>query len=106
MFITPIYKINSLDEINKIGRTDSTGGGKNKALSDMPFKNVFTQALSDYKEAEKQVDNDIYMLASGQSDDLHNLMINTKKAEMSLDLFVQLRNRALDAYKELMNTGI
>ena len=53
-----------------------------------------------------QVNNDIYNLATGQSDDLHNLMINTKKAEMSLELFVQLRNKAVDAYKELINMGI
>lgn len=103
-FIDPIYKINSLNELNKIGNTGNISG--NTVKGELPFKNIFTQALNDYKEAETQVNNDIYGLVTGQSDDLHNLSINMKKAEMSFELFVQLRNKALDVYKELMNTGI
>jgi len=105
MFITPIYKINNISEINKIGQLNNANS-ESSVSGQVPFKDVFTQALNDYKDADKQVNNDIYMLATGQSDDLHNLMINTKKAEMSLELFVQLRNKAVDAYKELMNMGI
>lgn len=107
MFITPIYKINNLNEINKIGQLNNANSFSESSVSgQVPFKDVFAQALNDYKDADKQVNNDIYKLATGQSDDLHNLMINTKKAEMSLELFVQLRNKAVDAYKELMNMGI
>lgn len=107
MFITPINKINSLSELNKLGQLNNTNSSSENSISgQVPFKNVFTQALNDYKESEMQVNNDIYNLATGQSDDLHNLMINTKKAEMSLELFVQLRNKAVDAYKELINMGI
>lgn len=106
MFITPINKINSLSELNKLGQLSDINNNENSINGQVPFKNVFTQALNDYKDAEMQVNNDIYMLATGQSDDLHNLMINTQKAEMSLELFVQLRNKAMEAYKELMNMGI
>ncbi|QSX07203.1 flagellar hook-basal body complex protein FliE [Sedimentibacter sp. zth1] len=105
MIITPINKINGLDEISKIGQSTKT----NKALNDntkLPFSDIFSSALNDYKDAENQVNNDIYELSTGQSDDLHNLMINTKKAEMSLDLFIQIRNKALEAYKELIGMGI
>ncbi len=104
MFINPIQKINGLNEINKIGNSSNVSEGTIRG--ELPFKNIFSQALSDYKEAETQVNNDIYGLVTGQSDDLHNLSINMKKAEMSFELFVQLRNKALDVYKELMNTGI
>lgn len=104
MFINPIQKISTLNELNKIGTSENVIG--NKVNGELPFKNIFSQALNDYKEAEQQVSNDIYGLVTGQSDDLHNLSINMKKAEMSFELFVQLRNKALDVYKELMNTGI
>ncbi len=104
MFINPIQKINGLNELNKIGTSNNIGEATIRG--ELPFKNIFSQALSDYKEAETQVNNDIYGIVTGQSDDLHNLSINMKKAEMSFELFVQLRNKALDVYKELMNTGI
>jgi flagellar hook-basal body complex protein FliE len=104
MFINPIQPINSLNELNKVGSTSNIS--ENTVKGELPFKNIFSQALYDYKEAEAQVNNDIYNLVTGESDDLHNLSINMKKAEMSFELFVQLRNKALDIYKELMNTGI
>jgi flagellar hook-basal body complex protein FliE len=104
MVITPIQKIDTLNELNKIGNSNIIN--ETPSIGELPFKNIFTQALNDYKEAEMQVNKDIYGLATGQSDDLHNLSINMKKAEMSFELFVQLRNKALEVYKELMNTGI
>ena len=104
MFINPIQPINSLNELNKVGSTSNIG--ESTVKGELPFKNIFSQALNDYKEAEAQVNNDIYNLVTGESDDLHNLSINMKKAEMFFELFVQLRNKALDIYKELMNTGI
>ena len=100
MYIKPIQQLQGLDELKSIsGKT----GEKDNGLS---FKSVFNDALNNYKEAEKQVDEDIYKLSIGESDDVHNLMINTQKAEMSLDLFLQLRNKALDAYNEIMRLSV
>ncbi len=97
--ITPINNLSEIDGLNKNFRNDETS-------EQSPFKNIFTQALDDYKTAEEQVNRDIYAVATGTTDDLHNLMINMEKSEMALELFVQLRNKALDAYKELMNVNM
>jgi len=99
MFIEPIQSIQSISELGKKSNVDTS---QNK----FGFKSVFDNALKDYVEAENKVDEDIYQLSVGETDDLHNLMINTKKAEMSLDLFLQLRNKALDAYNEVMRMGV
>ena len=99
MFIEPIQPLNGLNELNKNNITD------NKS-DNFSFKTIFGDALNNYIGAENQVDQDIYKLSIGETDDLHNLMINTKKAEMSLDLFLQLRNKALDAYNEVMRMGV
>lgn len=99
MFIEPIQPIKGLNQINELHKTSN----KKNELS---FKSIFDNALDNYVEAEKKVDEDIYKLSVGESDDLHNLMINTQKAELSLDLVLQLRNKALDAYNEIMRMGI
>jgi len=100
MYIKPIQQLQGLNELNKIN--DKTKDKENE----LSFKNIFNDALSNYTNAEKKVDEDIYKLSIGESDDLHNLMINTQKAEMSLDLFLQLRNKALDAYSEIMRFSV
>ncbi len=99
MFIESIRPLNGLEELNKIDK-------KNSDNNSQLFKSVFDSALNNYIDSENKVDEDIYKLSTGESYDLHNLMINLQKAEMSLDLVLQLRNKALDAYNEIMRMGV
>ncbi|MEL7649227.1 MAG: flagellar hook-basal body complex protein FliE [Sedimentibacter sp.] len=101
MFIEPIQPVKGINQINELIKTDGKGESGNGL-----FKSIFNNALEDYISAEKQVDEDIYKLSTGESDDVHNLMINVQKAELSLDLVLQLRNKFIDAYKEIMNMGV
>ncbi|HBC29731.1 MAG TPA: flagellar hook-basal body complex protein FliE [Clostridiales bacterium] len=98
MFIEPIKSIDTA-QINELNKTKE----KNNELS---FKSIFDTAIDNYKNAEAEVDKDIYKLSIGETDDLHNLMINTQKAQISLDLVIQLRNKALEAYNEIMRMGV
>jgi len=101
MFIEPVQPIKGLIQINELSKTSNENKNSNGL-----FKSVFNNALDNYVSAENKVDEDIYKLSVGESDDLHNLMINTQKAELSLDLVIQLRNKALDAYNEIMRMGV
>lgn len=101
MFIEPIQPIKGINQINELSKNE---GAVEKGNS--LFKSIFDNAINDYISAEKQVDEDIYKLSTGESDDVHNLMINTQKAELSLDLMIQLRNKTLDAYNEIMRMNL
>jgi flagellar hook-basal body complex protein FliE len=101
MFIEPIQPIKGINQINELSKNEGTVE-KGNGL----FKSIFDNVLNDYISAEKQVDEDIYKLSTGESDDVHNLMINTQKAELSLDLMIQLRNKSLDAYNEIMRINL
>ncbi|NLK64193.1 MAG: flagellar hook-basal body complex protein FliE [Tissierellia bacterium] len=98
MFIEPINKIQPV-KVDPLSKEKE----KNNKIS---FKSIFDSAIDNYKNAEAEVDKDIYQLSIGETDDLHNLMINTQKAQISLDLVIQLRNKALDAYNEIMRMGV
>lgn len=98
MYIEPINPVKEIN-IEKLNKTKE----KDKGLS---FNSIFDTAIDNYKKQEAEVNNDIYRLSAGETDDLHNLMINTQKAQISLDLLIQLRNKALDAYNEIMRIGV
>jgi len=53
-----------------------------------------------------QADDGIRKLALGEADNLHQVMINLEKAKLSFELVVQVRNKLLDAYQELMRMQI
>jgi flagellar hook-basal body complex protein FliE len=98
MFIENIKPINA-PQINELNKP------KEKS-SELAFKSIFDTAIENYKNAEAEVNKDIYKLSIGETDDLHNLMINVEKAQISLDLVIQLRNKALEAYNEIMRMGV
>ena len=53
-----------------------------------------------------QADDGVRKLALGEADNLHQVMINLEKAKLSFELVVQVRNKLLDAYQELMRMQI
>lgn len=97
--IEPIQGFNQISEAASAGKDDNEEDG-------LSFKSIFSDAVNDYVNAENQVSRDITDLSTGESDDLHNLMINIQKSQLSLDLVIQLRNKALDAYNEIMRMGV
>jgi flagellar hook-basal body complex protein FliE len=45
-------------------------------------------------------------LASGESANLHDVMLSLEKAKLSMELLLQIRNKTLEAYQELMRTQL
>ena len=67
---------------------------------------IFQAAVENVKETE-QVKNDAeYRLATGQMDNPAEMSIASSQWSMSVNLLIQLRNKALDAYNELMRISL
>ena len=58
------------------------------------------------KDTDAEFTQAQYLLATGQLDNPAQLGIAGYKAEIAVDLLIQLRNRALDAYNELKNMSV
>ena len=75
-----------------------------KAGSD--FSKVIQSTINQAVEAEKQGEQAIEMLQTGEAKNLHEVMISVEKADISLKMLVQFRNKALQAYEEVMRMQI
>lgn len=102
MFITPISPMLPMDE-TLIKGTAATEGA---ASAGSTFQQIFQNAIQDMKDTQAVVDQDTHLLATGQIDDLHTLGIDTTKAYLAERLVVEIRNRALDAYSEIMRINL
>ncbi|MDR0434504.1 MAG: flagellar hook-basal body complex protein FliE [Gracilibacteraceae bacterium] len=70
-----------------------------------PFADIF-QGLITTVEATNSIEEAAALAAAnGDADQLHTLTIASVKADLALQLFVQLRNKAHDAYSEIMRMG-
>ncbi|MGI5891303.1 MAG: flagellar hook-basal body complex protein FliE [Bacillota bacterium] len=92
--------------ISSISATDFINTPNNTILQEQEkfssFTDFFQQALDQVKLTEDQVQQDILNMATGEANNLHDITINIAKADLALQTFVQIRNKALDAYNEVM----
>lgn len=105
MSIVPINKIGSIDELAKLNKSQIVKNSDSNE-SGLSFKSIFKDAINDVKETNQTLQKEAYKIATGQTDNLHDITIASTKASLSVDLFVALRNKTLDAYNEIMRMGV
>lgn len=71
------------------------------------FSSTFEDLISEQIDIvnKKQIESDeiIQDFISGEVDDIHTVMIVAEEARLSLELAVQVRNKCIEAYKEINN---
>ncbi len=70
------------------------------------FAEVFSDLVSDVNTMQNEANDAVKRFTLGEATDLHDVMIATEKAKTSLDLLMEIRNKAIDAYRELMRTTV
>ncbi len=73
---------------------------------DTPFSDIFQSAIQSVKDTDAEKTQMEYLMATGQLDNPALLTIASSKAQLSVELLVQLRNKSLDAYNELMRINL
>ncbi len=70
------------------------------------FGGIFQSAVDAVKESDAEKTQMQYLMATGQLDNPVALSMASTKYELSVSLLVQLRNRAVEAYNELMRISL
>lgn len=96
--ITPISQISAITEDKSIQQVGGSSGGM--------FKSVFQAAIDNVKNTEAEVVKNEYLMATGQLDNPAILSIAETKSAIAVDLLVQMRNKATEAYSELMRISL
>jgi flagellar hook-basal body complex protein FliE len=82
------------------------GGSAAGSTAGAGFAGVLSQALSGLQGLQAQADASAQQLASGQGQDLAQAVIAAEKANLGLSLAVEVRNRAISAYQQIMQMQI
>ena len=96
-------------EINRIGSPLFSVNNVTKSQAPSAFSSFAEILYNSIKELDNvHADADIKMtrLILGESMDLHDVILAAEKADISLRLMLQVRNRLLEAYQEVMHMQI
>lgn len=84
-----------------------SGGGVNDADSaGKSFAETLNSAIQNVNELQKSSDKAMQNLATGRTDNVADVMIAAEKADIALKLMVQVRNKMIDAYQEIMKMQV
>ena len=67
-----------------------------------PFSGIFQSMVEQTSELDAKASQAVTGLLSGQGVEIHDAMIATEKADMAFELALQVRNKAVGAYQQMM----
>jgi flagellar hook-basal body complex protein FliE len=73
------------------------GGGAPSSFSDL-----LTTSVGTVERASQSATDAAQQFLAGDNEDLHTVAIAEQKAELTSELFLQVRNKAISAYQEVM----
>ncbi len=79
---------------------------KETTKSTADFGDVLKETLEEVNDLQKAGQKAMSDIATGQVKDLHQAAIAIDKAELSMKMMLEVRNKAINAYKEILRTQI
>ncbi len=95
--ITLLSQLKSIIPNSSATKSADVGSGFSEALK---------AAVDDVNKTQLEADKAVEQLQTGESENLHEVMIAMEKADISLRLTVQMRNKVLEAYQEIMRMQV
>jgi flagellar hook-basal body complex protein FliE len=89
-----------IPEWSGVEKTAAPAGG------DLPFGTLLARSVENLNTAQVKAGREIQAFLEGRGPNVHSLMLDIEKANLALELGVQVRNKLLDAYNEIMRMQV
>lgn len=90
--ISPISSIPNLAAIQTLGQTSQPGA----------FQNVLNGAIQTIESASNDASTSVQKFLTGENEELHTAALAVQKANLTFDLGLQVRNKVVEAYQQIM----
>jgi flagellar hook-basal body complex protein FliE len=97
--------LNSLSGVGQLGRPELNLTQPPAGLGGVQgpnFGEVLAQEIGKVNERMVQADQAVSDLAMGKSEDVHGTIVAVQKAELEFKMLLEVRQKVLDAYQEVM----
>lgn len=93
----------SVNGLNNISKLNDTLGVKNTKASETSFSDVINEAITKVNDLQIESSKKTEEFITGATDDIHSVIMAGSKADLALQMTLQVRNKVMEAYKEIMN---
>ncbi len=92
----------TLSQISQIPLTAATGA----AAEPSNFSQILQSTINQVEQSHQTANDSIGKFLSGEEGELHTTVLATQKAEMQFEMFMQVRNKVISAYQEIMRMQV
>ncbi len=79
---------------------------KRKPADGVSFGDTLNSAINEVVEVKKEAEAAVKGMATGDGTDLHTAMLAMQKADVSFQMMMQVRNKLISAYEEVMRMQV
>jgi len=79
---------------------------KEAKTSEVSFADMLKDTLKDVNNAQLEADEAVQKVLNGETKDIQSTMVALQKADVSLKMMLEVRNKILEAYQEVMRTQV
>ena len=95
----------SISPIRPVSLPDPTRIESTPAASD-GFGSVLEKMIGRVDQSQTQAQQSVESFLTGGNEELHSVALATQRADLEFDLFLQVRNKAVAAYQEIMRMQV
>jgi|SRR5208283_480622 len=66
------------------------------------FQSALSSAINSIESLQNNAASSVQQFLTGENEELHTTILATQKAELAFELGLQVRNKVVDAYQEIM----
>lgn len=104
--------ISTANKLLQTGKTTSQIAESENKLSSAigkegpSFSDTLSKAIKNVNELQKDADIKMQKLATGENKNIPDVLIASEKADIALRLMIQVRNKIVEAYQEIMKMQV
>ncbi len=98
--------IQGIGSINSIVSGITSINASDEKTEGVRFGDILMNALNEVSQLEHESDALTEDFIAGRTDNIHQVLIASQKASISLSLVMEVRNKVLEAYQEIMRMQV
>ena len=97
-------QISNINGVSNISR--SLGKTNENTSKTTDFSKMLGEALDNVNNLQNESTKATESFINGETDNIHSVMLTGSKANLALQMTIQVRNKVMDAYNEIMNMQV
>jgi flagellar hook-basal body complex protein FliE len=98
--------IGSIKSLGSIDPLAAYGGVKDIREVKASFADQLKNAVAEVNDLQTRREDMVEKMVSGEATEVHDVMIAAKESQMAFELLLEIRNKLLESYQEIMRMQV